>query len=80
MSIRPGDLIEVRRDDGVELALHVLEDSQPDMWVCAYINRTTGEIREQGVSPVRPNLKRETVEGRMCRIHPDEQVPYSLLK
>lgn len=62
--------------------------SEPDValpgeLLCTWINRDTGEHREQMVRlPHVPQGKhwRRTVEQRMARIPADEQVPYFLLR
>jgi hypothetical protein len=55
------------------------DDVRDGTVICSYINRATGELREQLVEVDRFVKNRSTVERRMDRMHPDMITPMQVL-
>lgn len=74
-------MINATAPNGDDLVLSFGEDANEYGEVVAmYGNRTTGEVREQSVSPSQfPKRWRETAKRRMETRHPDENTPRTLI-
>jgi hypothetical protein len=72
--------IEMVSADGQEVALAFMEEDREDSVIVAFMNRTTGEIREQLLEFSEFSKRwRENAVRRMSRRNADSETPRTLL-